>query len=105
MKSTDGGATWSAITTGLDADQTFLKLLMDRFDPQLLYLATGEDGVYISHDGGTTWTSWNQGLWNRVAGADAQNATAVLQISADGRLLYLGTSGSGVWRRPAAGAP
>jgi hypothetical protein len=29
----------------------------------------------------------------------------VLQLSADGRLLYFATAGSGVWRRPAQGAP
>jgi photosystem II stability/assembly factor-like uncharacterized protein len=105
MKSTDGGANWLEITTGLDADQTFLQILVDRFNPQLLYLATAADGVYISHDAGATWTSWNQGLWNRVAGGGEAAVAAVLQPSANGRLLYYGTSGSGVWRRPAAGTP
>ena len=105
MKSTDGGATWFEITTGLESDQTFLAVLLDHFDPSTVYLATQNDGVFVSRDGGATWTSWNQGLWNRVAGGGDMNAKDVLQISADGRLLYLGTSGSGVWRRPAEGAP
>ncbi len=105
MKSTDGGATWFEITTGLDPEQGFLTLLLDRFDPSTVYLATQSDGVYITRDGGATWTSWNDGLWSRVTSSDGLNVNAVLQLSADGRLLYLGTSGSGVWRRPAEGAP
>jgi photosystem II stability/assembly factor-like uncharacterized protein len=103
-KSTDGGASWFEITTGLDTAQTFYQILVDRLDPNVVYLATGQDGVYISRDGGATWSSWNEGLWNRVAGGSGGTATRVLQLSADGRLLYFGTDGSGVWRRPAAGA-
>jgi photosystem II stability/assembly factor-like uncharacterized protein len=105
LKSTDGGATWFEVTTGLDQDQMFSKILVDRFDPDIVYLATGEDGVYISRDGGGTWNSWNEGLWNRVAGGVEDGAANVLRFSADGRLLYFGSDGSGVWRRMAAGAP
>jgi photosystem II stability/assembly factor-like uncharacterized protein len=105
MKSTDGGATWFEITTGLSPDQTFHQVLIDRFDPRILYLATEREGVYISRDGGETWASWNEGLWSRVAGSSGSNAAGVLRLSADGRLLHFGTAGSGVWRRPALGAP
>jgi photosystem II stability/assembly factor-like uncharacterized protein len=105
MKSIDGGASWFEITTGLNPDQAFLTILLDRFDPHIVYLATWNDGIYISRNSGATWTSWNEGLWNHVAGTNGPNVKDVLQLSADGRLLYLGTSGSGVWRRPAEGAP
>jgi len=105
MKSTDGGANWTTITTGLDLDQTFYQVLVDRFAPNLVYLVTGRDGVFLSRDGGANWSSWNDGLWNRVAGYTMEGQTRVLQPSADGRLLYFGTTGAGVWRRPAAGAP
>jgi hypothetical protein len=40
-----------------------------------------------------------------VAGGSGESGAQVLQLSADGRLLYFGTAGSGVWRRPAEGAP
>jgi photosystem II stability/assembly factor-like uncharacterized protein len=105
MKSTDGGATWFPITVGLGSDLEFHTILLDRFDPNIVYLATQSDGVFISRDGGATWSSWNEGLWNRVTGSDHHFVKDILQLSADGRLLYLGTSGSGVWRRPAVGAP
>jgi photosystem II stability/assembly factor-like uncharacterized protein len=105
MKSTDGGAVWREITTGLSPEQGFVAILVDRFDPSVLYLATRRDGIFISHDAGESWTSWNEGLWNPVAGAGEQPVADVLAPSADGRLLYFGTAGSGVWRRPAATTP
>lgn len=103
MKSTDGGAAWSEIIVGLDPSQAFYQVLVDRFDPNRIYLATNQDGVYLSRDGGATWVSWNEGLWNRVAGGYGDPLSDFMQLSADGRILYLGTDGSGVWRRPAAG--
>jgi photosystem II stability/assembly factor-like uncharacterized protein len=103
MKSSDGGLTWSEILIGLDPTQAFYTVLVDRFDPQAIYLATGEQGIYLSRDGGGSWVSWNEGLWNRVAGGGQQESSTALQLSADGRIIYFGTSGSGVWRRPAAG--
>ena len=48
---------------------------------------------------------WNEGLWNRAAGGYDNSSNDFFQVSADGRILYLGTAGSGVWRRPAAGWP
>ncbi len=105
MKSTDGGATWFEITTGLDLDQAFYTILIDRFDPNVVYLATEREGVFISRDGGATWSSWNEGLWNRVTGGNGYQGADVLELSADGRLLYFGTAGSGVWRRPAEALP
>jgi photosystem II stability/assembly factor-like uncharacterized protein len=105
MKSTDGGAHWAPITTGLNLDQTFYQVLVDRLTPNLVYLVTEQDGLFLSRDGGASWSSWNDGLWNRVPGHTAEGYGRVLQPSADGRLLYFGTTGSGVWRRPAAGAP
>jgi photosystem II stability/assembly factor-like uncharacterized protein len=104
MKSIDGGATWFAIAAGLNSDLEYIKLLLDRFDTEIVYLATAQAGVYISRDGGATWSSWNEGLWNWATGSWPYSAD-LLELSADGRLLYFGTAGSGVWRRPAEGAP
>jgi photosystem II stability/assembly factor-like uncharacterized protein len=105
MKSNDGGAMWHEITTGLDAQYGCRSILIDRFDSRILYLATEQAGVYISRDGGATWSSWNEGLWDRSLGRGGVDSFETLQSSADGRLLFLGSSGSGVWRRPAAGTP
>jgi len=99
MKSTDGGAHWFPITTGLDVDQEFYKIIVDKRVPDTLYLATQYEGVFISHDGGAHWLPWNEGLTNPAAGTNGNNVTNTMVISADGLYLYFGSAGSGVFRR------
>jgi photosystem II stability/assembly factor-like uncharacterized protein len=62
-KSTDSGASWSAINQGLDeivATHTTINALL--VDGDTLYLATSGYGVFKSPDGGTTWAAFNDGL-------------------------------------------
>jgi photosystem II stability/assembly factor-like uncharacterized protein len=99
MKSTDGGASWLEITSGLNVDQEFYNIVVDPVSPNILYLATQNQGVFISRDNGNSWTSWNEGLSNLMAGTNGNNVASVLTLSADGKVLYFGTNGSGVWRR------
>ncbi len=98
MKSVDGGENWSPIMSGLD-DQEFYKIIVDKNEPDILYLATQYDGVYISRNGGNQWEPWNDGLSNLTAGTNGNNVTNTMVLSADGRYLFFGTSGSGVYRR------
>ncbi len=98
MKSTDGGASWFEITNGLNKNNEFYKIIVDRFDSKKLYLATQGDGIFISKDAGKSWKPWNEGLTNLTAGTNGNNVTNTLQLSSDGRVLYFGTAGSGVFR-------
>jgi len=100
MKSIDGGAHWFSITSGLDPNQEFLRILVDPVDRHTLYLATSYQGVWISEDAGDSWREWNQGLQPcREAGTNGNNVANVLALSADGNTLYFGTLGCGVWKR------
>jgi len=99
MKSTDGGAHWFPIITGLNVNQEFYKIIVDKRDPDTLYLATQGEGVFISRDGGAHWLPWNEGLTNLVAGTNGNNVTNTMVQSADGVYLYFGSAGSGVFRR------
>jgi photosystem II stability/assembly factor-like uncharacterized protein len=99
MKSTDGGANWFAITYGLDLNQEFYKIIVDRLNPDRLYLATQHSGVFISPNGGADWMPWNDGLTNLAAGTNGNNVTNCMVLSASGRTLYFGSAGSGVFRR------
>jgi photosystem II stability/assembly factor-like uncharacterized protein len=99
MKSVDGGATWTPITTGLHVDQEFYKIIVDKHNPDTLYLATQREGVYISRDGGAFWQPWNEGLTDLTAGTNGNNVTNVMLLSADGHYLYFGSAGLGVFRR------
>ena len=99
MKSTDGGTHWYRITSGLDLNQEFLRILVDPIDRRTLYLATAYQGVWISCDAGESWHEWNEGLEAREAGTNGNNVANVLTLSADGKTLYFGTLGAGVWKR------
>jgi len=104
VKTTDGGKNWVEIINGLEDEhegltQEFYKIIVDRFDPDILYLAAQHDGIFISQDGGGSWGLWNEGLTNSTPGSNGNNVTNTLILSADHSMLYFGTSGSGVWRR------
>jgi len=97
MKSTDGGASWFPITNGLDTNQEFYEVIIDRYDSNILYLATQSDGVFISYDGGACWIPWNEGLTELIAGG--YGITNPMVLSADGEYLFFATKASGVFRR------
>jgi photosystem II stability/assembly factor-like uncharacterized protein len=99
MKSIDGGANWFAITDGLNLNNEFYKIIVDKFNPNTIYLATQSDGVYISKNGGKKWQPFNEGLTNMVAGTNGNNVTNTMVLSEDGRVIYFGSAGSGVFRR------
>jgi photosystem II stability/assembly factor-like uncharacterized protein len=104
MKSTNGGMQWREITSGLDLDQEFYKILVDPTSPDIIYLATQYDGVFISRNGGASWSSWNDGLMNPVAGTNGNNVTNTMVFSSDGKWVFFGTAGSGVFRRQTIGS-
>ncbi|MGA1871782.1 MAG: choice-of-anchor D domain-containing protein [bacterium] len=100
MKSINGGTNWVAITSGLNINQEFYKIIVDKHNPDILYLATQHEGIFISYDCGNHWQTWNDGLTNLVSGTNGNNVTNTLILSADGLYLYFGSAGSGVFRRP-----
>src|SRR5581483_9025411 len=57
MKSTDGGLTWTSLTSGFAQSNTINALAIDARNPQKLYaFATGDTAVYATQDGGAHWT-------------------------------------------------
>ncbi|MBN2289303.1 MAG: hypothetical protein JXQ83_08220, partial [Candidatus Glassbacteria bacterium] len=99
MKSLNGGADWFEIVNGLDLDQEFYKIIVDRFNSDRIYLAAQNDGVFVSNDGGNGWAAWNEGLTNPIPGTNGNNVTNMMAMSADHSILYFGSWGSGVFRR------
>jgi photosystem II stability/assembly factor-like uncharacterized protein len=96
MKSTNAGELWTEIITGLP-DQQFYSVEVDPLTPDTVYLA-GELGVYRSTDAGQSWVNWSEGLLNPMA-SHPNNVTKPLDISKDGRYLFFGSDGSGLFRR------
>ncbi len=74
-----------------------MDILFDPQDPDIVYLADFNSGVYRSENGGNSWKAINKGL--------RMKSVATLAISADGEHLYAGTDGDGVYRLDLNGSP
>ncbi|NJN42493.1 MAG: glycosyl hydrolase [Flammeovirgaceae bacterium] len=60
-KSSDGGNSWSSITSNLPERGSTFVVVEDHVDPNLLFVAT-EFGVHFSNDGGANWKALKSGL-------------------------------------------
>jgi len=67
FKSTDGGETWVANTTGLPAKAEIGQIFIHPKNHDKLYVATSH-GNFISNDGGATYEPINDGLADPVSG-------------------------------------
>lgn len=89
--SADGGATWTAIagaTAGTLGTLAFQSILADPARTQTVFVA-GNPGVFISTDGGQTWSEYDEGLPNASAS----------WLQWYGACLYVSTWGRGLWRK------
>ena len=98
-KSTDGGATWKGIDSGLP-DIPVFTLIVDPQNTSTLYLGT-DIGVFVSLDGGGSWARDDNPF------ADAVTETLALDRSAGQSTLFAFTHGRGVWKvaLPGSGSP
>ncbi|MGV8040404.1 MAG: WD40/YVTN/BNR-like repeat-containing protein [Thermoanaerobaculaceae bacterium] len=95
-KSWDGGASWSASSTGL-SHLSVRAFALEPTNPQVLYAGGWNSGVTRSVDGGATWTAANTGL-----PADQVSALAV-HPTASGTV-FVGIPGSGAFKSTDGGA-
>jgi hypothetical protein len=95
LRSTNGGTTWGTLCTAPFVGQGFYDLIVDPADGAHLLAAT-TGGLYVSTDGGVTWTRRRTaGTWS-LSMAPAGGASAeILAASTDG--LYRSTNGGTSW--------
>lgn len=104
VKTTDGGNHWVEIVDGLDRGNEFYTIIAWPRNPSVLFLASQNDGVFVSVDAGASWSPLNAGLLTLVAG-HGPNVAAPLTYSPTEEALYLGTYGFGVFRLDLAALP
>jgi hypothetical protein len=95
FKSTNGGANWSAVNTGLPTYTSVHALAIDPATPTTLYAGTS-GGVLKSTDGGGTWSAFNTGLTTTDVRALAISPAPQGTLSPPSTL-YAGTDGGGVF--------
>ena len=84
--SSDSGSSWFPFNSGLPETTT-----VDAFASSGSLLFAGTDsGVFLSTNGGVKWSNVSNGLINR----------GVRRLQVIGSNVFVGTDGSGVWRRP-----
>jgi photosystem II stability/assembly factor-like uncharacterized protein len=124
LKSTDGGNTWAQIGASTFAKATLGKLAVNPNNPNVILAATGAaatitssagdnctqinpgipQGIYISRDGGSTWSnSLNAGCCGPAVALmlDPTNASIVYSGALGG--IYKSTDGGSTWRGPLGG--
>jgi uncharacterized protein (TIGR03437 family) len=63
LKTSNSGATWSTIGSGLPPGGTIIPVVIDPSNSQVIYLAVENGpGLFKSTDAGATWTAINNGL-------------------------------------------
>ncbi|MBT8230626.1 MAG: T9SS type A sorting domain-containing protein, partial [Bacteroidia bacterium] len=88
-KTSDFGFNWEAIDQDLP-DVPGNAIAIDPQDSNILYY--GNDiGIYVSEDGGLSWTAWDSGLPKAVIAMD-------LTISPSDRKIWVATHGNGSYR-------
>ena len=64
LRSTDGGASWASLAH-CDDCYGFSDLVMEDANPQVLYAALGEHGIFKTTDAGVSWAKLTNGLPER----------------------------------------
>jgi len=86
MKTTDYGASWTAISSGIPEDEITRSIREDLVRPGLLFLGT-ERGVWTSFDSGKSWQKLQRNL----------PAVQVSDLAVTERDLVIGTHGRSFW--------
>jgi photosystem II stability/assembly factor-like uncharacterized protein len=90
FKTEDSGGSWVRSNMGMYSESSIRSIVIDPQNTNIIYAYDYTSGVFRSTDQGKTWFHINDGLRIRAGRS--------LAISNDGKVLYAGTEGGGVFR-------
>jgi hypothetical protein len=92
-RSTDGGTTWTVLTTAPFLGEGFYDLVIDSSNPKVMYAATTH-GFFVSTNAGASWTK-KRGVqcWDISLGSAGGPGAEILAAFGDG--LFVSTTGGG----------
>ena len=100
FKSSDGGATWTAVSGGGLPDEIVISLAFDPTDADVLYAGLERESLYKSTDGGATWSPSRTGLpsgWTVEGIAIDPSEPTRLYAAVSRRGIYRSTNGGSSW--------
>lgn len=101
-RSVDSGLTWTITSRGLDDNvgtQAVNAVVVDPKESRRVYIGTNH-GVYVTHDGGSQWSSINTGMANRFVIALALHPkNREILIAGTNEGLFITTNGARQWSR------
>jgi photosystem II stability/assembly factor-like uncharacterized protein len=95
LRTTDCSRTWDIAYVDTRTDKRITAVVVDFFNPKVVYAATSAGDVLKSSDGASSWTSLR--TFN-------DQVLKLLMNSADSRKLFVALKGNGVWSTDDAGA-
>jgi len=96
-KSTNGGDNWSNISNTFP-NKVSNDILIDPNDPQIVYVASEGDGIYITEDGGSTWE------FDALGAGDNGAARSLVFEPGNTDIIYAGFLSLGVCKSNDAGS-
>ena len=106
-KSINGGASWTATSSGLPAEHKIISLAIDPEKTSTVYAGAEGGGLYKSVDGGANWSAANTGMRPFSSDSplliDPKNPTILYTWNGDG--LFRSTDGAATWSQPKPGLP
>jgi photosystem II stability/assembly factor-like uncharacterized protein len=91
LRSSDGGATWTAVQKGLPGGEV-LGVGVDPHATARIYAWVQAEGLFLSNEGGASWSAVDTGETARRSGVEAGRAALAVDPVVPGRV-YLGNSG------------
>ncbi|MFI5144402.1 MAG: T9SS type A sorting domain-containing protein [Ignavibacteria bacterium] len=112
-KTTNGGTSWAASTSGLPTMHNFLSMINNPVTPNTIYTGssfftspqTGPCYIYKSYDFGSTWVNSSNGLGTATTSTDVIRALSYSTVDTNHLLagLFFNTSNGGPWITTNAG--
>ena len=97
FKTTDGGSSWTAVSTGL-GDMRVEALAVDPTRPDVVYAGTSAMGMFKSTNGGATWAASSSGM------RATEHIKAIVVNPGQPEVVYAGSLASGVYASTNGGA-
>ncbi|MCI0479722.1 YCF48-related protein [Candidatus Uhrbacteria bacterium] len=83
------GRDWATVFVDPRTDKSFTQLIVDWFNPTILYAGTSEGDIFKSVNAGASWQAST-----RVEGTPI---STIVMDPRDSRIVYVGTQGDGIW--------